>query len=370
MLRQPDGSIRVLLNRCAHKGAKLLTDESGHAGKLLRCPYHAWAFQLDGSLLAVPMGAGYEGTGMRDGPAGRGLTSLRHVAVYRDFVFVRLADEGMPFETHCADILPALDNLVDRSPVGRIRIEGGCLRTMIGCNWKVYLENVNDTVHAVSTHESVGRAARAYQAGQSERAAGSMAVEQLLPFASGYEFYGDMGAQVLPYGHSVLGTRASIHSGYGQVPAYDAALREAYGEVRAAAILAYAPQNVICYPNLALKTAPQTIRVLRPLAVDRTLVEAWSFRLEDAPDLLFARTMSYNRLAFSPMSMVAHDDLHLFENAQGALQAQGNEWVSLHRGHQPSEHEHARLSTDGTNELLMRNQHRAWAALMRRGGDA
>ena len=30
------------------------------------------------------------------------------------------------------------------------------------------------------------------------------------------------------------------------------------------------------------------------------------------PDLLFERTQSYNRLVFSPMSVVAHDDVHLF----------------------------------------------------------
>lgn len=367
MVRQPDESVRVLVNRCAHKGSKLLTDAHGHAGKLLRCPYHAWAYRLDGSLLNVPMAAGYEDTGMRDSPAGQGLAVLRHVAVHRGFVFVRLADEGLPFEVQGAAILPALDKLVERSPLGRLRIEGGCLRTVIHCNWKIYLENVNDTVHAVSTHESVGRAARAYQAEPSPQAAPSMAVEQLLPFASGYEFYGDMGARVLPYGHSVLGTRASIHAGYGRVPAYEAALRDAHGEQQAAAILAYAPQNVICYPSLAFKTSPQTLRVLRPLAVDRTLVEAWSLRLEGAPDLLFERTLSYNRLAFSPMSMVAHDDIHLFESTQQALHAQGNEWVSLHRGHRRSEHGQATAETDATNELLMRHQHRAWLALMTQG---
>jgi len=74
--------------------------------------------------------------------------------------------------------------------------------------------------------------------------------------------------------------------------------------------------------------------------------------------------MSYNRLVFSPMSVVAHDDVHLFESIQRGLHAEGNEWVSLHRGYQPGEAEQGAQDTNGTNELLMRNQFRAWAEFM------
>ena len=105
--------------------------------------------------------------------------------------------------------------------------------------------------------------------------------------------------------------------------------------------------------------------MIRPLAADRTLVEAWSFRVDGAPDLLFERSMSYNRLVFSPMSVVAHDDVHLFESIQQGLRADGNDWVSLHRDFDAAELAHADASTtNGTNELLMRNQYRAWARYM------
>ena len=64
-------------------------------------------------------------------------------------------------------------------------------------------------------------------------------------------------------------------------------------------------------------------RVIRPLAANRTLVEAYAFRAEGAPELLFERALSYNRLVFSPMSVVAHDDVHLFESMQKGLRAEG-----------------------------------------------
>ncbi|MFM8766643.1 MAG: Rieske 2Fe-2S domain-containing protein [Rubrivivax sp.] len=41
MLRGHDGAVRVLHNRCAHKGAPLRPEGASHAGQTLRCPYHA-----------------------------------------------------------------------------------------------------------------------------------------------------------------------------------------------------------------------------------------------------------------------------------------------------------------------------------------
>jgi len=190
------------------------------------------------------------------------------------------------------------------------------------------------------------------------------ALEQLLPFGSGTDFMEKMGGRVFANGHSYLGTSQSIHSGYAALPEYDAAMIAAYGEARAREILAWAPQNMILYPSVALKASPQTMRVIRPLGPDRTLVEAWAFRAKGAPAALLERTQLYNRMVFSPMSMVAHDDVHVFEAIQRGLNASGNEWVSLHRDFARAELGAAPFDSSGLNEVLMRNQFRAWAALM------
>jgi hypothetical protein len=130
----------------------------------------------------------------------------------------------------------------------------------------------------------------------------------------------------------ILGTQASIHSGYGALSGYQAALAAAHGAERAREVLAFSPQNTILYPSVAVKSSPQTLRVIRPLAADRTLVETWALRPKAAAHTLQQRTAMYNRLVFSPMSVVAHDDVHVFESMQRALAAPGNEWISLQRG--------------------------------------
>jgi phenylpropionate dioxygenase-like ring-hydroxylating dioxygenase large terminal subunit len=364
MVRQADGAVRVFYNRCAHKGSRLVTDESGNAGKFFRCPYHAWTYKLDGAPLAIPLKAGYEGTRLKECESGRGLVELKNTAVYRDFVFVRLSDHGPGFEDYFGEVLSAIDNMVARSPEGRLAVGGGVMRNIIHCNWKMYLENINDTVHPMSTHESATQAADALWQGRGPEEPKPMAMEQILPFGSGYDFFDKMGGRVFANGHSVLGINFSIHSNYAQLPDYEAAMREAHGAERAMEILQRSPQNSVLFPSLSVKGSPQAIRVIRPLAANRTLVEAWSFRAAGAPDLLFERAMTYNRLVFSPMSVVAHDDVHLFESMQLGLRGEGNEWVSLHRNFDPAELAQDTISTNGTNELLMRNQFRAWVKYM------
>ncbi len=54
ILRDHSGQLRVFINACRHRGARLLQGESGQCKRLMVCPYHAWSFKLDGSLAAVP----------------------------------------------------------------------------------------------------------------------------------------------------------------------------------------------------------------------------------------------------------------------------------------------------------------------------
>src|SRR5882672_12275095 len=57
MTRHHDGSIHVLLNRCTHRGAKVVNERCGHATRLV-CLYHGWTFDTDGTLIGVPVPEG------------------------------------------------------------------------------------------------------------------------------------------------------------------------------------------------------------------------------------------------------------------------------------------------------------------------
>ena len=363
MIRQPDGSVRVLRNRCAHKGAKIVADWSGNAGRFLRCPYHNWSYRTDGSIAAIPLRQGYDGTDFAQCEAARG---LRPVAseTYRGFVFARLNETGPDFKAYFGESLSSIDYMVDRSPAGEMEVAGGVLRYMHDSNWKMFVENLNDAMHPMAAHESSAGTAKELWSDQPADAPKPMAIEQLVPFAGSYDFFDKMGVRVFDNGHSYSGAHFSIHSAYAAVPEYDAAMQRAYGEERAKDILGTVRHNTVYYPSLTIKGAIQTIRVVRPIAVDKTLIESWSFRLKGAPDIFYKRNVTYTRLINSPMSVVGHDDQQCYRLIQEGLAAGGNEWVNLQRDYRPEERGEQDLTVNGTSELPMRNQFRAWASFM------
>jgi phenylpropionate dioxygenase-like ring-hydroxylating dioxygenase large terminal subunit len=362
MVRHKDDSVRVLRNRCAHKGASVVSDAQGSVRKFFRCPYHAWTYRTDGSLLAVPLHDAYDGTGFAQCEAASGLVPAAAVAVHRGFVFARMSQEGPAFHDYFGDSLSSIDNMADRSPQGALEVAGGVLRYVHACNWKMFVENLNDLMHPMVAHASSGGTAKRLWAGQPADAPKPMAIEQLAPFAEGYEFFDKMGVRVTGNGHGWSGVNFSIHSSYAALPDYEAAMIAAYGEARARDILGTVRHNTVYYPSLTIKGPIQSIRVIRPLAVDRTLIESYTFRLKGAPEALLARTVMYNRLINSPLSVVGHDDHHCYRMIQEGLAASGNDWISLHRNHRADETMDA--TVNGTSELPMRNQFAAWAKFM------
>src|SRR5436190_3960414 len=364
MVRQADGSIRVLMNRCAHKGTKVVSDLAGNAGKVFRCPYHAWTYRIDGTLISIPLKDGYANTSLQP----LGLAVVKNAETYRGFVFARLSERGIGFRDYFGDSLSSIDNLADRSPVGELELTGGSLRYLHNCNWKMFVENLNDTMHPMIAHAGSAGIAKKLWEGKPADTPKPMAIEQFVPFVSDYKFFDDMGVRVYPHGHSFSGVHFSIHSAYSTIPEYEAAMKRAYGEERAQKILGTVRHNTVYYPSLTIKGAIQSIRVARPLAADKTVLESYTFRLKGAPDALLQRTITYNRLINSPMSVVGHDDLHCYRSIQEGLAAGGNEWVSLHRNFSDKEVLEKEITTNGTSEISMRNQFRAWREFMSPSG--
>lgn len=364
MVRHSDGSVRVLHNRCPHKGTQVAAGPCGNTGRFFRCPYHAWTFRTDGSLLGVPLRRGYEDTGLESAEAAGGMRPVAGVEVYRDFVFAQLDPSGPDFASYFGESLSSIDNMVDRSPEGRLEVAGGVFRYLHRCNWKMLLENQTDTCHPMVAHESsAGTAVKVWQAAP-PGAEKPMAVEIFAPFVSPYEFFETMGLRTWANGHGHTGVSHSIHSDYSAIPGYFEQMCAAYGEERAKAILGESRHNTVYFPNIMIKGPIQLLRAFRPLAADRTLVESWTFRLVGAPDRLLERTLAYNRLINAPTSMVGHDDLEMFERAQRGLTSPGLEWVNTQRLLEPDERFGETQVANGTSERQMRNQFDAWARLM------
>ena len=94
LARGRDGRVRAFLNVCRHRGARLVAAASGSASRGFTCPYHAWAYALDGRLAGTGDESAFAGLDRGD----RGLVQLpaaeRHGLVWVQPSPVRAGEDG------------------------------------------------------------------------------------------------------------------------------------------------------------------------------------------------------------------------------------------------------------------------------------
>ena len=149
LVRDGDGGIHVLHNYCRHRGHPILTEPACGLKRLV-CPYHAWAYDLDGRLRRAPhfdgVGRHRSGDGIGDLP---GLKPVRS-AIWHRLVFANLSDDAEPFETFIAPLAErwaAYD-------FTKLR-HGKSLSYDVGCNWKLAIENFIDIYHLPAVHKGL-----------------------------------------------------------------------------------------------------------------------------------------------------------------------------------------------------------------------
>lgn len=137
-------AVRVFVNACRHRGARLRDEARGSCGKLLTCPYHAWSYRLDGSLMKVPR---EEVFGAID-RASLGLVPVPS-EVRHGFVWARLEGDA-PLDV-AAFLGPELDD--DLSAFGLAEHRAGERRVHdTGANWKLVMDAFAEGYHLKSLH--------------------------------------------------------------------------------------------------------------------------------------------------------------------------------------------------------------------------
>lgn len=363
MVRGDDHKVRVLINRCAHKGAKVAARCAGNADSF-RCPYHGWTYRRDGGLRGLPAREGYTNTGLEAGDPRFGLPQVAQVDDIRGFVFATKSASAPDLRTFLGEAALTLENIADRAPAGRVECAGGRLRYKHPSNWKMFVENLNDAMHPMIAHGSVGIAARKYLHAQPEGTKYPGEAEIIFPFGSSYEFFDKMGVTGLPHGHGYMGGSMSIHTDYSDIPGYWEAMVDAYGEARTKEILSSNRHNTIFYPSFTAKDAVQAVRVVRPRAVDETVIETYHFRLVGAPEEMFERTILYSRLINSSSGMVGPDDLDCYNRMQEGLRSDATDWVDMRRYINDDNVAAGKRTGMGTSDLTFRNQYAAWLEFM------
>jgi Rieske 2Fe-2S family protein len=152
--RDTAGALSAFHNVCPHRGSELCRAAVEPLGKLIRCPYHAFAFAAsDGHLVAT--GAARP-TADFDWQA-HGLTPVA-TRDWNGFLFLSLArDPGALW----ADV--GLDTLANW-PMAGLAV-GHHWRTEIACNWKVFWENYSECLHCPGVHPGLSALVPVYAQG-------------------------------------------------------------------------------------------------------------------------------------------------------------------------------------------------------------
>lgn len=367
MVRDKEGQIHVLYNRCPHRGSMLCNEHMGNAGGTFTCSYHAWQFHLNGELYGIPSAEGYDDTRLSlDGPDARVKPAPR-VDSYRGFVFASLAEDGPDLKTFLGGALIAFDDMCNRAPDGEVEIVPNCFRVIQKSNWKIFLENQLDALHPSITHGAAGHAAAEVEK-EIKAETGEdppLSYHYLSAFTTPIHKWDTLKTVGHPNGHCLLEGYMGLRPTDPDTLEYEAIMRERYGDEKAEENLTVNVHHVLVYPCLSVQPPLQQLRAVRPLSADRTLTEIWHFRLKGAPEAIYRRSLDYYNLVNSPSTMINADDLYNFWRCHEGLRSEGGEWVSFHRnaGQDPRE-DGIQRSVTGLSEMPMRHMFGAWADYM------
>jgi phenylpropionate dioxygenase-like ring-hydroxylating dioxygenase large terminal subunit len=141
VVRGTDMKVRVFINSCPHRGSEMLEGEGNC--KMIKCPYHAWAFDFAGKLYATPLIGETDTFKMGD----HNLVEIR-LETWAGFMWIN-------FDPDAQDLMSYLGDLPQRTAPWKTD-EMVCVSRRewpVKANWKLYMENFSDGYHVPFVHQ-------------------------------------------------------------------------------------------------------------------------------------------------------------------------------------------------------------------------
>jgi phenylpropionate dioxygenase-like ring-hydroxylating dioxygenase large terminal subunit len=354
--RDREGTVRVLINSCRHRGATVCREREGNARQFY-CMYHGWTYHTDGKLKAVP---GEDAYGPCFDKSQLGLLEVPRLEQYRDFYFLNFDRDAVDLASYLAGAKEYIDLVVDQSPSGKMEIISGVQEYDIKANWKLLVENSVDDYHLVATHSTWLN----YMRNSGVNVMPPKGSGQLLPtkglgkgLGNGHLTTDNPNYRGRPVARwiSVYGEEAKA-----DIDAIRAELVQRLGETRAARV-ADTNRNLVVFPNLVINDGSSvTVRHFYPLAPGHMRVVAWALGPVEETEAQRARRLHAFLTFYGPGGFATPDDVAALESAQQGYSAWREVmWSDLSRGMAKTDGE-----LDNTDEGHLRVFWRRWNELM------
>jgi len=144
VIRSAEDRIQAFLNSCTHRGTKLLAGEGSGYCAAFTCPFHGWAFELDGSVKNIP--ARWDFPHASDET--HRLTEIP-CELWGGFVFINMDRDARPLVEYL-DVLP---EHFAHFPLEKRRIKVH-VQKILPANWKTAQEAFMEAYHSVETHNA------------------------------------------------------------------------------------------------------------------------------------------------------------------------------------------------------------------------
>jgi phenylpropionate dioxygenase-like ring-hydroxylating dioxygenase large terminal subunit len=354
LVRGEDDEIRVLVNRCMHRGAIVCERATGNA-KSFRCQYHGWTYRNDGQLIGVP----YPERQAADVRGRLGLVALPRVESYRGLIFASFNPGVPPLTEHLGSgLISYIDRFLDQCLGLPLVAHKQAHRIAMGANWKLQLENGMDGYHAGFTHRSFFDVMQR-RLGTSVRYASGLPTATSRAFRNGHCAIDPETTSRKPLMNRVATLpEAAERLALLRAEVGDDKYEDFLGGVTGAGI------NVGVYPNLQLIGIH--IRRIEPVSVNQTVVSVRPLLADGAPEQVNWLRLRYHELFYGPAGFGQPDDFEMFERVEAALGDTQDGWFRFERGLGDEQAVDDGDTTLGnvSDETPQRGQYRQWAALM------
>ena len=149
LIKNNDNIITAFHNVCSHRCLKLI-NERQNVGKIIRCPYHAWSYDLEGKLKAAPhVGGKNQHKPKCFNFLDHGLKPIR-IHVWHDWIFINLNGKAKKFEDYAKPLIKRFNDI----DLSKLRYVATLDFGKINTNWKFIIENFIEPYHVQFVHKT------------------------------------------------------------------------------------------------------------------------------------------------------------------------------------------------------------------------
>ncbi len=161
IFRDQNKKIKVFHNVCSHRGYKLLQKKC-NVKNIIRCPYHSWAYNLEGELTATPHIGGMNNHDAKYFEKSKSNLKEVRSTVWLDMIMVNISGNAENFNDY---IKPLSDRWAkfwpeqDRKLI-RYSKDFSYFVLKARCNWKFAIENYCESYHLPWVHPGLNAYSR------------------------------------------------------------------------------------------------------------------------------------------------------------------------------------------------------------------